>query len=44
MLRFAQMNDFDLELCLTDKMEKNNHKYPVEKAKGNNLKYTDYRY
>ncbi|MDD3368835.1 MAG: nucleotide pyrophosphohydrolase [Lachnospiraceae bacterium] len=42
LLRFAQMNGFDLEQCLTDKLEKNNQKYPAEQVKGKNLKYTEY--
>ncbi len=41
LLRFAQMNHLDLEKCLDRKLEKNNRKYPIEKAKGNNLKYTE---
>lgn len=40
-LRFAQMNGLDLEECLDMKLEKNNRKYPVEKYKGSNLKYTE---
>lgn len=42
LLRFAQMNHFDLVNCLMDKMEKNNKKYPADKVKGKNLKYTEY--
>lgn len=41
LLRFAQMNHLDLGKCMTDKLEKNNIKYPVEKIKGKNLKYTE---
>ncbi|MFA9465604.1 MAG: nucleotide pyrophosphohydrolase [Velocimicrobium sp.] len=40
-LRFAQMNHIDLCKILEDKLEKNNLKYPVEKSKGKNLKYTE---
>lgn len=40
-LRFAQMNQMDLSRILTEKLEKNAQKYPVEKAKGSNLKYTE---
>lgn len=40
-LRFAQMNHMDLSKILTDKMEKNAKKYPVDKSKGSNLKYTE---
>ncbi len=39
-LRFAQMNQIDLESALKTKMMKNAKKYSVEKAKGKNLKYT----
>lgn len=35
------MNHLDLGKCMTDKLEKNNIKYPVEKIKGKNLKYTE---
>ncbi|MBR2402280.1 MAG: nucleotide pyrophosphohydrolase [Lachnospiraceae bacterium] len=41
-LRFAQMYEIDLEKALTDKLEKNNKKYPAEKVRGRNLKYTEY--
>ena len=34
-------NGFDLKDCLEDKIRKNNKKYPVESAKGSNLKYTE---
>lgn len=40
-LRFAQLNKFDLGEILTDKIEKNGEKYPAEKVKGSNLKYTE---
>lgn len=40
-LRFAQMNNLDLEDCLNNKLEKNSKKYSVEKCKGKNLKYTE---
>mgnify|MGYP001080950569 FL=1 len=42
-LRFAQMNDIDLSLAIIDKIEKNNAKYPVDKAKGCNKKYNEYK-
>jgi len=42
MLRFSEMYGFDLDKALIDKMDKNNKKYPVEIAKGNNLKYTEF--
>ena len=41
-LRFAQMNNIDLHQILIDKIDKNNKKYPVEKAKGRNEKYKDF--
>lgn len=41
LLRFAQMNDFDLKECLTNKMAYNNQRYAVDKVKGKNLKYTE---
>lgn len=42
LLRFADLNDFDLVTELKRKMDQNEKKYPVEKAKGKNLKYTAY--
>lgn len=41
-LRFAQMNNIDLHQILIDKIDKNNKKYPVEKAKGSNEKYREF--
>lgn len=41
-LRFAQMNDIDLEVALLDKLEKNGKKYPIDKVKGKNQKYNEY--
>ena len=41
LLRFAQMNGFDLSEELGKKLEKNNIKYPVEKARGSNKKYNE---
>jgi len=38
LLRFAQMNSFDLSYELEKKLEKNSKRYPVEKAKGSNKK------
>lgn len=40
-LRFAQMNNLDLESCIKNKLRKNAEKYSVEKSKGKNLKYTE---
>lgn len=42
LLRFSQMYGFDMKEGLEQKIEKNNQKYPVDKAKGSNLKYTEY--
>jgi NTP pyrophosphatase (non-canonical NTP hydrolase) len=42
LLRLAQMYDIDLATELDKKIEKNNLKYPVEKAKGSNKKYNEY--
>ena len=41
LLRFSQMYGFDLRECLTDKIEKNKRKYPKDKTRGKNLKYTE---
>lgn len=41
LLRFAQMYHIDLESCLEKKVQKNAQKYPVDKIKGKNLKYTE---
>lgn len=42
LLRFSQLYDFDMENGLVDKIKKNELKYPVDKAKGKNQKYTEY--
>lgn len=42
LLRFSQMYDFDMADGLLHKIQKNNQKYPIEKAKGKNEKYTEY--
>ena len=42
-LRFAQMNNIDLSSAVSDKIEKNDKKYPVEKVKGCNKKYNEYK-
>lgn len=36
LLRLAQKYDVDLTTALSAKLEKNDKKYPVEKAKGSN--------
>ncbi len=40
-LRMAQRSGFDLAECLAQKMEESARKYPVEKARGSNRKYTE---
>lgn len=41
-LRLAQRYDIDLTTALNKKIEKNEKRYPVEKVKGLNKKYTEY--
>ena len=40
LLRFSQRFDVDLGQALARKIEKSEKKYPVDKAKGSNKKYT----
>jgi NTP pyrophosphatase (non-canonical NTP hydrolase) len=40
-IEFANITGIDLSKAIESKMEKNASKYPVEKARGNALKYTD---
>lgn len=42
LVRLAQRYDIDLTTELDKKIMKNNEKYPVEKAKGCNKKYSEY--
>jgi NTP pyrophosphatase (non-canonical NTP hydrolase) len=42
LLRLAQRYDIDLTTELDNKIKKNNEKYPVEKSKGCNKKYSEY--
>ena len=42
LLRFAQRFNIDLDDALRAKLEINARKYPIEKARGNNLKSTEY--
>ncbi len=42
LLRLAERFDIDLSEELVKKMGKNEKKYPVEKAKGSNKKYTEF--
>ena len=41
LLRFCQMNQIDIGEALISKIEKNALKYPIEKARGSNKKYTE---
>ena len=40
-LRFSHVTGIDLREALESKIRKNAEKYPVEKAKGSNLKYSE---
>ena len=40
-LLFADKYNFDLNETISQKLDKNENKYPVDKAKGNAKKYTD---
>lgn len=40
-LRFAQMNQIDLDQAVRDKLKKNAAKYPVSTSKGSNKKYNE---
>ncbi len=42
LLRISQKYNFDLSSAFTRKLQKNRAKYPIEKAKGQNTKYTEY--
>jgi len=42
LVRLAQRYNIDLTTELYDKIKKNNEKYPIEKAKGCNKKYSEY--
>lgn len=41
LLEFANMTGIDISDAVASKVKKNAEKYPVEKAKGNALKYTE---
>jgi NTP pyrophosphatase (non-canonical NTP hydrolase) len=41
-LRLAERYDIDLTTELNDKLIKNDKKYPIDKVKGKNKKYTEY--
>jgi NTP pyrophosphatase (non-canonical NTP hydrolase) len=42
-IEFANMTGIDLSSAIRSKMRKNAEKYPVEKARGNARKYTEFR-
>ena len=42
LLRMSQRYDVDLTSELTKKLKKNEERYPVDKAKGSNKKYTEF--
>ena len=42
-LRFVDLNDIDLSAALKNKIEKSEKKYPVDKCKGKNKKYNEYK-
>lgn len=42
-LRFAETCKIDLTTILFDKMDKNAKKYPLDKAKGSNKKYNEFK-
>jgi NTP pyrophosphatase (non-canonical NTP hydrolase) len=41
LIKFVDLMDLDLEKISLEKIQKNDEKYPVEKAKGTATKYTD---
>jgi len=41
LLRFAQRFDIDLSSAFAEKVARNGEKYPIEQARGKNLKYTE---
>ena len=43
LVRLAQRYDIDLTTELDSKIKKNNEKYPVDKVKGCNKKYSEYQ-
>ncbi len=42
LVRIAQLYDLDLTEALERKMDKNDKKYPVDKARGSNKKYNEF--
>ncbi len=43
LLRFSQLHGFDLTASIGAKMKKNASKYPIEKSKGSNAKYNEFK-
>jgi len=43
LLRMADLYGIDLQEALQDKMIENEKKYPIDKVKGKNLKYNEYK-
>ena len=41
LIRFADLSGIDLEKVALEKIEINRNKYPIEKSKGNDRKYTE---
>lgn len=41
LLRFAQLYGFDLSQCILKKLQINQQKYPISKARGSNKKHRD---
>lgn len=41
-LRFAQMNGIDLYEALSQKIDKNRKRYPIDRSKGSNRKYDEF--
>ncbi len=42
LIRFCSIMHIDLEEAILNKIEKNGKKYPLDKAKGSNKKYTEF--
>ncbi len=43
LIRLAQRYNIDLSTELENKMKKNGERYPIEKVKGSNKKYSEYK-
>ena len=42
LIKISNKLDLDIEKIINQKIDKNEKKYPVEKSKGNSLKYTEF--